>query len=281
MLKLEVEPGITKKNKVLILSNFSPVALMSINGSIFSESDERQFGNEPEDCVTAVKIAGITVPNIATKIYEGNEIPPDVTSMKLSEEMVTSGSFNVETSLRSGGHPNTSNWLSRKPKPGTALHFMSVSACVFACYLCYGVLQEMIFTNKELKPYGWFLTWIQFAFYVFFGSCEFMSHGKIIRHVPMSTYLLLAFLTVATMGLSNTSLRYLNYPTQVIFKSCKLIPVMIGGICIQNKRYKMIDYLGKFPAPMKLFIAAYSCNILISLFICSVCPSKVNLPLAK
>ena len=29
------------------------------------------------------------------------------------------------------------------------------------------------------------------------------------------TYALLAFLTVGTMGLSNTSLGYLNYPTQV------------------------------------------------------------------
>ncbi|CAL8321145.1 unnamed protein product [Boreogadus saida] len=35
------------------------------------------------------------------------------------------------------------------------------------------------------------------------------------------------------MGLSNTSLGYLNYPTQVIFKCCKLIPVMIGGVFIQ------------------------------------------------
>ena len=35
------------------------------------------------------------------------------------------------------------------------------------------------------------------------------------------------------MACSNMSVAYLNYPTQVIFKSCKLIPVMIGGILIQ------------------------------------------------
>ena len=50
----------------------------------------------------------------------------------------------------------------------------------------------------------------------------------------MKTYSLIAFLTVATMGLSNSSLGYLNYPTQVIFKCCKLIPVLIGGIIIQG-----------------------------------------------
>ena len=53
--------------------------------------------------------------------------------------------------------------------------------------------------------------------------------------IPMKMYVLLAFLTVATMGLSNTSVGYLNYPTQVIFKCCKLIPVMLGGVLIQGK----------------------------------------------
>lgn len=43
------------------------------------------------------------------------------------------------------------------------------------------------------------------------------------------------------MGFSNASLGYLNYPTQVIFKCCKLIPVMIGGILVQQKVYKAID----------------------------------------
>lgn len=45
------------------------------------------------------------------------------------------------------------------------------------------------------------------------------------------------------MGFSNASLGYLNYPTQVIFKCCKLIPVMIGGVLIQQKVYKLIDIM--------------------------------------
>lgn len=43
------------------------------------------------------------------------------------------------------------------------------------------------------------------------------------------------------MGLSNASVGYLNYPTQVIFKCCKLIPVLIGGIIIQGKKYGLLD----------------------------------------
>lgn len=52
--------------------------------------------------------------------------------------------------------------------------------------------------------------------------------------IPGKTYMIIAFLTVGTMGLSNTSLGFLNYPTQVIFKCCKLIPVMLGGVFIQG-----------------------------------------------
>jgi adenosine 3'-phospho 5'-phosphosulfate transporter B3 len=59
----------------------------------------------------------------------------------------------------------------------------------------------------------------------------------------MTMYLLLAFLTVSTMGLSNTSVGYLNYPTQVIFKCCKLIPVLIGGILIQGMCTQVIRIL--------------------------------------
>lgn len=44
------------------------------------------------------------------------------------------------------------------------------------------------------------------------------------------------------MGLSNSSLGYLNYPTQVIFKCCKLIPVLVGSIIIQGKRYGPLDF---------------------------------------
>ena len=29
---------------------------------------------------------------------------------------------------------------------------------------------------------------------------------------------------------------------QVIFKSCKLIPVMVGGVLIQRKKYNLLEY---------------------------------------
>ncbi|XP_063115925.1 adenosine 3'-phospho 5'-phosphosulfate transporter 2 isoform X2 [Cavia porcellus] len=119
--------------------------------------------------------------------------------------------------------------------------FFICVAGVFVFYLIYGYLQELIFSMEGFKPYGWYLTLMQFAFYSIFGLIEFQLTQDKRRRIPGKTYMIIAFLTVGTMGLSNTSLGYLNYPTQVIFKCCKLIPVMVGGVFIQGKRYNMVD----------------------------------------
>ena len=119
--------------------------------------------------------------------------------------------------------------------------FLICVAGVFVFYLIYGYLQELIFSVEGFKPYGWYLTLVQFAFYSVFGLIELQLTQDRRRRIPGKTYMLIAFLTVGTMGLSNTSLGYLNYPTQVIFKCCKLIPVMLGGVFIQGKRYNLAD----------------------------------------
>ena len=98
-----------------------------------------------------------------------------------------------------------------------------------------------------LNSYFRYLTLIQFAFYSVFSRIELScDSGKLFGQfqpkVPMKTYLILALATLTTMGFSNASLGYLNYPTQVIFKCCKLIPVLIGGILIQGKKYGGVDF---------------------------------------
>ncbi|MBN3321006.1 S35B3 protein, partial [Atractosteus spatula] len=119
--------------------------------------------------------------------------------------------------------------------------FFICVAGVFVFYLVYGYLQELIFSVEGFKPFGWYLTLVQFGFYSMFGLVELQLTQDKRRRIPGKTYMMIAFLTVGTMGLSNTSLGYLNYPTQVIFKCCKLIPVMIGGVFIQGKRYNVMD----------------------------------------
>lgn len=119
--------------------------------------------------------------------------------------------------------------------------FLLCCGSVFFFYVIYGYFMELIFRLDGFRPFGWYLTLLQFAWYSIFGILESQIKQDFHRKAPLSTYAILAFLSVATIGLSNSSMGYLNFPTQQIFKSCKLIPVMIGGILIQGKRYGFLD----------------------------------------
>jgi hypothetical protein len=78
-----------------------------------------------------------------------------------------------------------------------------------------------------LKPFGWYITLVQFCFYAVFARIDLALRGWRRSTLPLRLFALLGLLSVTTMGCSNASLKYLNYPTHVIFKSCKLIPVMV------------------------------------------------------
>ncbi|KAA0188926.1 hypothetical protein HAZT_HAZT005571 [Hyalella azteca] len=103
---------------------------------------------------------------------------------------------------------------------------------------------EFVFRVEGLRDHGWFVTLIQFGYYSLFAVMQLaVSRQSVRTNVPLNTYFTIALITVGTMGFSNTSMGYLNYPTQVIFKSCKLIPVMIGSIIILRKTYSFAQVL--------------------------------------
>jgi len=47
----------------------------------------------------------------------------------------------------------------------------------------------------------------------------------------------------ASRGLTNMSLQFLNYPTQVVFKSLKLLTVMIGSVLWVGRKYTAYEYI--------------------------------------
>ncbi|CAB3259651.1 unnamed protein product [Arctia plantaginis] len=121
--------------------------------------------------------------------------------------------------------------------------FLICSLFVFVCYLSYGYFLELVFSNAAIKPVSLYITLIQFIITTVLSYTESLIRSPIKRKVPIWTYAILAALTLGTMSLSNLALSYLNYPTQLIFKSCKLLPVMIGSIIIMGKKYGFLDYV--------------------------------------
>ncbi|CAF0889261.1 unnamed protein product [Adineta steineri] len=119
--------------------------------------------------------------------------------------------------------------------------FIGLCFLVFVYYIGYAYLQELMFTLKGFDNTAWFLTCYQFFVYSILSFIHLGFAGLDQRRASYRSYILLALLTVTTMGLSNYAVVYLNYPTQVMFKCCKLIPVLIGGILIQKKKFNRYD----------------------------------------
>ncbi|KAM3174115.1 hypothetical protein ACTXT7_011189 [Hymenolepis weldensis] len=122
--------------------------------------------------------------------------------------------------------------------------FITGSVGIFILYIIYGWAQEYLFKTPGFSDQFLALTAYQFGLYTIISIIESKLTGVTYsKEFPFKMYCLIGLTTTGTILLSNTAVVYLNYPTQVVFKCCKLIPVMIISIILQGKRYKFVDYL--------------------------------------
>jgi len=63
------------------------------------------------------------------------------------------------------------------------------------------------------------------------------------RIAPLKAYPFIAFCLLTSTALSNMSLKYINYPTKVLFRSCKLIPTMILSTFINKRSFSSPEYV--------------------------------------
>ncbi|XP_075249808.1 adenosine 3'-phospho 5'-phosphosulfate transporter 2-like [Convolutriloba macropyga] len=141
--------------------------------------------------------------------------------------------------------------MGKTPCVASTFQFVFTAGGVFVVYAGYAVVQEWIFRIPNIREYGAFLTMVEFTIRALLCWLQFwlqstLNKRRVQPTAPFRCYILVGFTSAATMVFSNCSLFYLNYPTQMMFKSCKLIPVMIGGILIQSKRYHKLEYISVF-----------------------------------
>ena len=118
---------------------------------------------------------------------------------------------------------------------------------VFGSFLLQGTAHEQIFGKYQVKE-SLFITFLQFFGYASLSFKFFMDliRGKTKLHAPFWFYFITAFALVGSMALSNYSLQRISYPTQVLFRSSKLIPVMLGSFFFLKKRYSWLEILSVF-----------------------------------
>jgi hypothetical protein len=64
-----------------------------------------------------------------------------------------------------------------------------------------------------------------------------------VRVAPLSAYPFLTACLLASSALSNVALNYINFPTKVVFRSCKLIPTMVVATIVHRKVFNVTEYL--------------------------------------
>mmetsp|Transcript_14874 Transcript_14874/g.28844 ORF Transcript_14874/g.28844 Transcript_14874/m.28844 type:complete len:331 (+) Transcript_14874:184-1176(+) len=131
---------------------------------------------------------------------------------------------------------------------GVDLSFMSPQAQLLTLAfgnlsfsLLFAYLQERVFLIEGTQ-HGFvsLLTTLTFALC---GFVEGVVTGDTKRRASLQDYAKLSVFTFGGILFTNWSLTYLNYPVRVLFKSSKVIPVMIVGVFLQGKRFTRAEYL--------------------------------------
>jgi len=96
---------------------------------------------------------------------------------------------------------------------------------------------------------------VALVFIMIFGGSGFK--------IPTGDIFLSGASQMLAMAASNEALRYVSYPTQVLGKSCKMVPVMIFGILIGGKysQYKLSDYVQVLMVTMGVVIFNFGAPI--------------------
>eukprot|EP00049_Salpingoeca_infusionum_P009590 m.162276 g.162276 ORF g.162276 m.162276 type:complete len:425 (+) comp14373_c0_seq1:255-1529(+) len=140
-------------------------------------------------------------------------------------------------------------------KPTFLKSFLKISFCVAGLqgsYLTWGVLQEHIMTqsygedvdgNPIMFKNSQFLVFINriLAFLVAFAVITFRAQPR--HGAPTYRYSFASMSNVLSSWCQYEALKYVNFPTQVLAKSSKIIPVMIMGKFVDGKTYPVYEYV--------------------------------------
>ncbi|KFD55620.1 hypothetical protein M513_03368 [Trichuris suis] len=148
------------------------------------------------------------------------------------------------------GEESTKNHPSEgmEKHPG-ALRLVACALGIFICYFYYGIIQEKITRGKygpDKEPFicAQSLVFVQCVANALFVKLLMAFSGSMNNdNTPSYMYGMCAFTYLTAMVTSNSALQYIAYPTQVLGKSCKPIPVMILGVLVARKRYPLAKYL--------------------------------------
>ena len=157
--------------------------------------------------------------------------------------------------------PTTSN--------NNIVKFIILTSSVYVSYLLYGMAQEKI-TKQTFGPshqkwtYSLSLIWFQFIFQSLVAFVLLKNNGSFkkraskfnfresLRNPDMqiewlgSTYRYYTYCAISSataMFSTNAALRYIDYPSQILVKSCKILAVLLAQVLFLRKSFPRSQYL--------------------------------------
>ncbi|XP_068633275.1 solute carrier family 35 member B1 homolog [Battus philenor] len=136
------------------------------------------------------------------------------------------------------------------PKIRSEIRFVFYSSAIFICYFIFALLQEKITrsTYGENDKFTCALSLVLVQCFVNYIFAQILVMSR--KHETDTTRTIYYFSSALTyllaMICSVMALQWINYPTQVVGKAAKPIPVMILGVLIGSKTYPVKKYFFVF-----------------------------------
>lgn len=124
------------------------------------------------------------------------------------------------------------------------LTLLLCSLCVSGCYISYAICQEGLYSYRSpidgnrFEGTGFFLlcvclsnTIMSLLILYLFGNKRTIRIGDLWKYAPSG------FSYFGAMFFSNEALKYITYPTQAIIKACKIIPVTLFDVIVNERMY--------------------------------------------
>jgi UDP-galactose transporter B1 len=127
------------------------------------------------------------------------------------------------------------------------LEFLVGVAGVYLCFLTWGITQERVSTTSydgQKFKYFVLLNTIQSLFAFILGSIYSLR----VKSVKMSRDLFFNYLRVSLIQslaspFGYAALKHIDYPTIILGKSCKLVPVMLMNFILYRRTFPLYKYL--------------------------------------
>jgi len=118
---------------------------------------------------------------------------------------------------------------------------------VVATLVVYGLMQERIMTipfGNELFTVSTFLVFCnRIVNTAYAASMAKVSQETLHAQAPLWKYMVISFSNVAATTFQYECLKYVSFPTLMLGKTFKMMPVMLWGMYASDKKYSILDWV--------------------------------------